>query len=338
MAIVLDERDKYLLLIIVVIIFLVVIYLELKFIRKRRGREDRSIVQDRAYNAMNTTRSIARILQREGHEVSEIFSTLREAQFAYDRKNYNVCIEIAERAKKSLNRIKSDGPKPSYPKSADCLDVPPTPSGSYPGVRTAKKIIPSKIPMERRGQDGPERTGKSFIGSVGGTGSAGQEEGIEREVATAFSRGTLGKKELPENYIQAKFMLQNSTDAIDSARRKGKDTRSAESTLQSARESFDSGEYTQTLKLALEAKRAIGAAVTVSVDSEEEGGGIVDITPEASESTYNCPECGAVINLDDKFCRKCGCKINLTFLCPKCDTELRHEDIFCGKCGVKLKE
>lgn len=47
-----------------------------------------------------------------------------------------------------------------------------------------------------------------------------------------------------------------------------------------------------------------------------------------------CPSCGTPLRDGDRFCGRCGLKIE--YLCPTCGAILDAEDAFCGKCGTRL--
>jgi RNA polymerase subunit RPABC4/transcription elongation factor Spt4 len=60
-----------------------------------------------------------------------------------------------------------------------------------------------------------------------------------------------------------------------------------------------------------------------------------------------CPECGAEIQEEAKFCPSCGTKIEYSEekitegqkrLCPNCGAELSRDDLFCGSCGTRIGE
>jgi len=59
-----------------------------------------------------------------------------------------------------------------------------------------------------------------------------------------------------------------------------------------------------------------------------------------------CPNCGNPINKGDKFCTKCGQKIEFEIindesnktLCPNCSKEIPEGYKFCPECGTPIKE
>lgn len=53
-----------------------------------------------------------------------------------------------------------------------------------------------------------------------------------------------------------------------------------------------------------------------------------------------CPDCGAELKSDAKFCKKCGCNLiesqDSERQCPKCNAPVPHNKKFCGACGTSL--
>ena len=53
-----------------------------------------------------------------------------------------------------------------------------------------------------------------------------------------------------------------------------------------------------------------------------------------------CPNCGAVIPADSKFCPKCGYKLvkdqPKTIECPNCHKQIPADSKFCPYCGYKI--
>lgn len=56
--------------------------------------------------------------------------------------------------------------------------------------------------------------------------------------------------------------------------------------------------------------------------------------PEAPKAT--CPQCGATVEPNSKFCMSCGKKLIEEILCPGCGKPVAKDAKFCGECGYKL--
>ncbi len=57
---------------------------------------------------------------------------------------------------------------------------------------------------------------------------------------------------------------------------------------------------------------------------------------EKQSSARTCRNCGATLEVSDRFCRACGNPIETT--CPKCGEQMRPNDLFCNSCGTKVPE
>lgn len=51
-----------------------------------------------------------------------------------------------------------------------------------------------------------------------------------------------------------------------------------------------------------------------------------------------CPNCGAQIADDSRFCTECGNPIPQGYICPHCGVSVNEGDIFCQNCGKSLNE
>ena len=48
-----------------------------------------------------------------------------------------------------------------------------------------------------------------------------------------------------------------------------------------------------------------------------------------------CPNCGARIDDDSRFCAECGKEIPQGTVCPHCGASMNDGDVFCQNCGKK---
>ena len=56
---------------------------------------------------------------------------------------------------------------------------------------------------------------------------------------------------------------------------------------------------------------------------------------EADMFIERCPQCGALVSNDAKFCTACGRKLFSSRICPSCGSELPADAHYCPKCGAK---
>ncbi len=150
------------------------------------------------------------------------------------------------------------------------------------------------------------------------------------------------QKELPKNYLQAKFMLGFAQKAIDERVSEGGEVSEATRLLAIAQKEFDGKDYDASLKHGVQARRGAEELIIEIKDTRSvtprtvtTPGTVVTPEVEISVSTLRCRSCGADLKIDDTFCRKCGVKAELA-VCPSCGTKPMAGDAFCRKCGVAL--
>lgn len=131
------------------------------------------------------------------------------------------------------------------------------------------------------------------------------------------SKPVLGT-EYPKNFLQARFMISMLKDAIGKGSSKRK--RAARKLLKEAEQAFEGERYTESLSLALNARKTL------------EGRELEEFDNQAS----CCPSCGESMSAEDTFCGKCGSARAVALACPECGQQVGEEDVFCRKCGTAL--
>lgn len=240
-------------------------------------KQTKSALKDEAHNALITGRAIARTLERSGASMPGTWNQLEEAQLAFDRGNFRVCIELVDRAKESMKAERLAREKKG--------DLAKLESSSPP---------------------------------------SGKDEMLTKEYIA---------KELPENFMQAKFSLNLARDHIEDCRSRALDTGAAALVLQDAERAFDGRDYATALKLAIRCKNLLGdmEGGLRTIPPEEE---VIEITEEQLRN--RCQGCGELLNESDSFCRKCGAKIPKAAECEECGKVADIDDKFCRGCGTKL--
>jgi predicted RNA-binding Zn-ribbon protein involved in translation (DUF1610 family) len=133
-------------------------------------------------------------------------------------------------------------------------------------------------------------------------------------------------KEVVPNLLQSKFSIEVAGTALEQARSGGRDVTQAAELLEAAKGRFDSKDYDGALTMARLSKRAAdGQKVEVPARGPPTPSSAVRV-PQA------CPTCGAAIQSDDTFCRKCGARLEVPS-CPSCGASLLTDDAYCRKCG-----
>ncbi|MBI5000584.1 MAG: zinc-ribbon domain-containing protein [Euryarchaeota archaeon] len=159
------------------------------------------------------------------------------------------------------------------------------------------------------------------------------------------------RPKVPDNFMQAKFIISTAEESLLEAERGGKDVAKARAELAKAKKCFEAEDYARALSQALRAKKALSGAPAEPSKGDEDGPAVTDLSGSApaemahmppkkeacGDEALSCPSCDAQITDDDAFCRKCGAKLEFAALCPGCGAELEPDDAFCRKCGAKLK-
>ena len=55
-----------------------------------------------------------------------------------------------------------------------------------------------------------------------------------------------------------------------------------------------------------------------------------------NESHISCPKCGASLDSDSVFCKRCGTKLEIPSFCRKCGKALAPDMLLCPACGLPL--
>ena len=158
---------------------------------------------------------------------------------------------------------------------------------------------------------------KGDVGKLEQLSTVGSEEITTKELLT---------KEVVPNLLQSKFSIEVAGTALEQARSGGRDVTQAAELLEAAKGRFDSKDYDGALTMARLSKRAAdGQKVEVPARGPPTPSSAVRV-PQA------CPTCGAAIQSDDTFCRKCGARLEVPS-CPSCGASLLTDDAYCRKCG-----
>lgn len=309
----LDPLMRTALLILLIGGFGLVLYLELRYMRKKlRSRIDTRLLRDDAYNSLTTTKAIARILRERGDNTASAEILLLKAEGAYERGEYALCKEMVEKAKSSLEEVRLQE------------------------RARESEVIPAGKEVERSAEEI----------------SMEQEEQREQEeLMTLYEK----EKKLPENYLQSKFMIARVRSTIEPLSTT-MDVSEARNLLGQAEISFRAGEYTEAFKFACRAKRNLDSVAgsmgkldgleLIRIERSEgetpSPGEPCDESEEAVEEKEGesvdllCAECGAMLSEEDRFCGKCGARVEKKLKCPSCGAMSKAGDRFCRQCGHQL--
>lgn len=282
-----DESWKAIAAASITLIIVFAIYLEIRFLRRKRtAKLETANVDDEAYNAMITTKAIASSMERSGIRSLEAMELIRRAEVALKAGSNRAALDYLASAKGIMMQERK--------RHREMGDL-------------------AKLPKTETAPAAPEETTKEKL-----------------------------QKELPKNYLQAKFMLGFAQRTIDQRLSEGGEVGEATRLIALARQEFDSKDYDSSLKHGVEARRAAEELVIEIKDTrviarEADTSPAMGMPPgvEISVSSLRCRSCGADLSIDDMFCRKCGVKVEMA-VCPSCGTKPTAGDAFCRKCGVAL--
>ncbi|AGB04348.1 putative amidophosphoribosyltransferase [Aciduliprofundum sp. MAR08-339] len=285
-----------------IVFFIVGIAYALMLLKKRANekimRMNESNVEDNAYNQIHIVRSMARVMKDRGYKVEPVESMLSKAERAYESQRYLESLEIANNAKRILLRMKEE----------NLLE-----DGTSPQVERELEII-KKIEREPKQDEMPPQV-KDFV------------------------------KKLPPNYLQSKFEIGVVEEKI-LGMEDGQLKEYAKLYVQRAKRAFDLGDYNEALRLAVKGNRIIDTGEiepglekpqverAQKVDLKVEP--LIKEEPKKSEELH-CPNCGAIVQPEDRYCWNCGAKLVFIYTCPNCGAEVSSEDKFCRQCGYRLR-
>jgi predicted RNA-binding Zn-ribbon protein involved in translation (DUF1610 family) len=147
-------------------------------------------------------------------------------------------------------------------------------------------------------------------------------------------------KKLPTNFLESKFMICSVKDQVDAAARSGGDTSIPKDFLLLAEDAFARQDYTEALKDALKAKKALeGGQITIKEDAKANEKSSIEKVPSAvvvHAHLSKCTKCSTQLDPDDMFCPNCGAKVVRDIRCPRCANKVKVDDAYCRKCGLPL--
>ncbi len=154
------------------------------------------------------------------------------------------------------------------------------------------------------------KTEKARHDNMGDLSRLRKVDGTEADEATTKE---FLQKELPPNYVQAKFTISLAEERIVAARDAGRATAEAEAVLATARQSFEGKDYDGALKLAVKSRRLADGEFEVEPGAQQASPAAPTPVPASVEiprpAGRACASCGSELLAGDTFCRKCGAAI-----------------------------
>ncbi len=357
-------------------IIIVITAIRLVFILlKRQKRETSPATEEKKAIAESAIEAVELMIEKkrsQNYDVSEAVEWLNDARDLFEKHRYTSCLDSLEAAKVSLEdakkikvkKVKVDaGMQKLQDREKEALKEKK--SVETPESRREKKEPPQRIEgseekLEEKSAivtEDEKMKSEQPKEEMSEAEMEKKREEIKKELESIqtpeeeMSTEALIKKKMPKDYLPAKFEIGVAETKIKEAEASGKDTEIAKKHLADAKAFFESGQYSEALGSAVKSKKALGvgkdehipleperegvstAETTQSEECEEE---VIEVTVESGMNI--CINCGSHLKPGDKFCRKCGRKVELEVYCTKCGTRAEPDDLFCGKCGTKLRK
>ena len=283
----LTNEEKWILIFILIAVMAAVIYFELRVMRGKAKEVRRaSLRRDEAHNALLTTDSVIDVVSREGGDVSKARPIAERAREAYARRDYGRTMDLCESARFELQKCRRPAPMPQDAGTSDGLE------------RLAMEIVGS----ERRPTHGDTYKGTKLPADEG------------------------------SGYMGAKFEIGAAKADLQRAAESGLDTSEAKDVLAEAEDEFEGGNYRRALSLAIRARKLLGGpedADTIPLRPSA-------VREETEGVALRCTSCSSMVLPDDDFCAQCGAPSGIE-AGPECGREHARDDKFCRKCGTKLE-
>jgi RNA polymerase subunit RPABC4/transcription elongation factor Spt4 len=278
--------------IVLVVAMVLLILIEILYLRSRRikkklqkgtpleAKQTKDRLRDEAHNALITGRAIVRTLERSGTPMKSAWELLKEAETAFDRKNFRVCINLVDKAKEMMKSARL-----AREKKGDLTKLestPVTPAGK--DEMLTKEYIQKKVPenyMQAKFSLGVAR--KQLKDRKG--------EGLDTDTAGLVLQDAERAFEDNDYMTALKLAIhcKNMTDVGGSGL----------ATITAAEDEEVIEITEEQLK-----NRCTGCGEFLT-----EGDGFCRKCGAKIPKASECEKCGKVAEMDDKFCRGCGSEL-----------------------------
>jgi len=269
--------------IIMIVVIIVIAFLEMKYLRKsmkaRRVRASKRIAEmpDDAHNALLTAKAFMESMERGGVRSEEVVSLVRQAQVAYERRNYRVVRDLASQAKDRMMSLKAQ-----QTAKGDLVRLEAMPPGPATEEATTKELLAKEFP--------PNYAQARFTIDIAREGIA-KGRADAKDIAAA--EGWLAK-------AQARFEANDFNAALAAARQ--------------AQRGAEGGPVPPAIASAPGVEPMPKPAATTSLACATCGTPLAHDDAFCRRcgtrvGPRRCAACGADLVPDDAFCRKCGEKI-----------------------------
>ncbi len=275
-------------------------------LRHSVGEASPEHADDQSYNLLELARAEAATLKRTGADVHVAEAAIADGDRALRRRDFDDATRSARRAHELLVAQRSEGSPLLLASASPASRSMPT---SAPGPGAAPR--PNSLP------DSPVAP---VLGTASGDGAP-----VPR---------------LAKNRAESRFQMSLLAEEIGTASNDPEgatrvpDARKGAADAQTA---YDRADYTESLRLALRARRALGTRIeTLPPPLTRIPPTPTPVNPASTggpAGTEPCSTCGRPLKPTDKFCRSCGTAKAPT-ACAACGTPLDAGDRFCAGCGA----
>lgn len=268
--------------VLMVVAILVIAYLEMKYLRKsmkaRRVRAAKRIEQvpDEAHNALITTKAFMEVMERDGVGSEEVTSLVRQAQMAYERRNYRVTMDLASQAKERMMSLKA-----RRVAKGDLAKLETAPVTGGGDEATTKELLQKEFP--------PNLPQSRFTMAL---------------AQTALEEARSAGRDVSE----AERLLAQAQGKFD-----GKDYTAALAVARHARRAAEQGAPASapapSVTVVAQVPSPSAALACVSCGTSLQADDLFCRKCGTKVTPRGCPTCGATLLADDAFCRKCGTRV-----------------------------
>lgn len=272
-------------LVLAAVVFGVVGFLEMTFLRKKmknrrvRAPKGDTELTDSAHNAIVTTKAIVESLERGGVRSPESNVWIKDAEAAFQRRNYRVVLELTAKARERLLALKSAQARKGDIAKLDQI----APAGAGEEIPTTKEILQKEV--------APNLLQSRFSIELAGTAvDQGRLAGRDVVQAAEFLDAAKGRFEA-KDYDGALSMARLSKRAADGQK--------VDARVPSARAAT-----------IVETPPAPATRTCPSCDADLAADDAFCRKCGTRLAPPKCTACGAQLLVDDAFCRKCGARVS----------------------------
>lgn len=301
----LTSNDRLILVAILAIVMTVVVFFELRVIR-RKSKVQRlsSQKKDEAYNDILTTRSVLNALKNQGKSTGNAQYYLDHAKSAMNRGDFENCDAFCSKARDELIKPSKDKLLPGTSGGKDEADEL---------EQVAESILSESM---------PPADANSYKGTKLSSGSEGNYLGAKFEISAA--KGDISRAAKSGFNVSAAETLMVRADSAFA----GGNYDKALAFASRARRAINKGSAEETIPLK--------AGPDVSGPGSAPGPEVYDVEEEITPSGMRCPNCGTLLDPTDRYCANCGASTSKNKTCKSCGAIAKPVDTFCRKCGSRI--